>query len=534
VGFVNMEKMVSFVGRRSTTKAGGDYAAGGKDKDKDEDSNNYKDTSSIEVSQSMSLSNQVELFLATTPFGTALDVVNLCLSLLSFALYVVVVSQMSEGEEYNTNHDGKGFLQIRNALNAFFIFDYVLNLIAARKKMKFVFSTLGLIDLVTFLPNVLADLPGISNILLEGCFAQCGRSKTFELFRLAGYACAAAAASEGGGGGGTVLDPNHHPPHLPSTCLQRECGDDFTWPPPLWKKTLREEDIDFGGFCLDGSGRDYGLGNFSTPAYSCFDNCPPEDMGAMAFACEVKGYVDAVSAYEAAMNGTACVAECDDVSYIMATGSFGDVCDAFRKRESSKRLKCILRSVAVTLPLLRILRLQRALRLVGYEGMFSLSDLNYQAFSFLLTILSMIAVSSGMVHWAENMSYTCMVNYFADVSSCGKPIKILSFFEALYMIVMTVTTVGYGDFVPKTVPGKLIIIIQMVATLIVIPRETNKILSIIANTSSYSRSRYIPTSTVHVVVCGGMCILSFSFFLTGIYIRFFFLVTVYFCLFLFP
>jgi hypothetical protein len=382
----------TFAGRK---KKAGDYAAaagggGGKDKDKDDDGNSHKDMSLIEASQSVSLSTQVELFLATTPFGMTLDVTNLCLSLFSFALYVLAVSQMKKGEDYNTDSDGNNFSQIRNALNAFFIFDYLLNLLAARKKMKFVFSTLGLIDLVTFLPNLLADLPGISNILKEGCFAECGRSKTLALFRVAGYACAAAAYDGGGGGGGGVVVTVSTPPPLPSACLQRECDDDFTWPPPALGGGggggggLAAVDVDFEGFCLDGSGQDYGLGNLSRPAaaYSCFDNCPPEDTGAMAHACEVQGYVDAASSYRAALNDTTtCVEECGDLTYVLATGSFGDVCDAFRKRETSKRLKCIFRSVAVTLPLLRILRLQRALRLVGYEGMvmLSLSDLNYQA-----------------------------------------------------------------------------------------------------------------------------------------------------------
>jgi voltage-gated potassium channel Kch len=459
-----------------------DYAAGPAGKSNAEDaSSGGMDIALLGSGQGISWSNQLERFLATTHFGMLLDVANVGLSLFSFILYVFEVQKQQVGSEYETDSSGALF-QIRNALNVFFIMDYLLHLFAARKKLRFILSYHGLIDLITVLPNLLADLPGIGSNLTETCFADCGRSDTLVLLKMAGYACAAAKASS------SSLD------FSPSVCLQAECGEDFTF----------DVDTVSSDYCLDDRNRDYGLGNFSTPAYSCFANCPPADFGAMAFSCEMDEHVNAVRAYEGTMTGKNCVEGCGNLPNVMKTGSFEEVCDAMAAEESSMRVKCIMRSIAVTLPLLRVLRLQRALKLVGYDGMFSLSDLNHQALSFFLTIISMVAVSSGLIHWAEHMMYTCMVDHFASFDSCGDAVEFPSFFESVYMIVMTITTVGYGDFVPKTTPGKMVIIIQMITTLIVIPRETNKILSIIANTSSYSRHKYRPSSAIHVVVCGAL------------------------------
>jgi len=58
------------------------------------------------------------------------------------------------------------------------------------------------------------------------------------------------------------------------------------------------------------------------------------------------------------------------------------------------------------------------------------------------------------IQWAENI--------------WGEP---LTLFNSLYLMVVTVSTVGYGDITPQSVQGRMIIIAIIIAALYVIPLQ---------------------------------------------------------------
>ena len=83
----------------------------------------------------------------------------------------------------------------------------------------------------------------------------------------------------------------------------------------------------------------------------------------------------------------------------------------------------------------------------------------------------------------------------------------MTFFDALYMTVITLTTTGYGDFVPKTYEGKMFTIVLLLLGVGVVTYAVSTILSYITSIDFTQRRRMRMEKRVqkfegHTVVCG--------------------------------
>ncbi len=77
--------------------------------------------------------------------------------------------------------------------------------------------------------------------------------------------------------------------------------------------------------------------------------------------------------------------------------------------------------------------------------------------------------------------------------------------DAVYLIFTTITTIGYGDYSPKTVIGRVLLMLMILSALVLVPKETNKLIAILANNSVYRRQKYkVSKFTSHVLICGEM------------------------------
>jgi hypothetical protein len=185
----------------------------------------------------------------------------------------------------------------------------------------------------------------------------------------------------------------------------------------------------------------------------------------------------------------------------------------------------------------RILRLIRILRTFKMLG--GLSGIRKQIITLLLATTSLTFLAAGVINIVENeinqLSYDCkFINARTDYQpSCSKyhPVEdscdcgkyncvgtydihdglgepsrvrctVLPFFQCIYYIIVTVSSVGYGDIHPTTVASKAVIIIFIATSLIVIPAQVNKLLLLLSSTSQY-RKPYNPQSyDYHIVLCG--------------------------------
>ena len=81
------------------------------------------------------------------------------------------------------------------------------------------------------------------------------------------------------------------------------------------------------------------------------------------------------------------------------------------------------------------------------------------------------------------------------------------FHDFLYFTVITISTVGYGDIYPISEGGRLLIICLIVLAAYYIPKKTGEILSILEDTSIYSREIYKSHPEIpHLILCGSVSV----------------------------
>nr|KAJ3416644.1 potassium channel, sub T, member 2 [Polyrhizophydium stewartii] len=136
-------------------------------------------------------------------------------------------------------------------------------------------------------------------------------------------------------------------------------------------------------------------------------------------------------------------------------------------------------------------QLKKVLRLRGYVPFVNFGA--YREKLIVLTMTMLVIIFLGM----------CSFHLFETRFPSNQPISSsnLSLTQLLYYIVITVSTVGYGDITPKTVAGQLVVVVMILVSIIVIPglvtdvQETFKLQQ--SGAGSYTRG-----SRKYIVVCG--------------------------------
>jgi len=123
-----------------------------------------------------------------------------------------------------------------------------------------------------------------------------------------------------------------------------------------------------------------------------------------------------------------------------------------------------LSTVALNVGFLRVLRVVRVLRFYRFtkdaEFFFgTVSDNTLRAVKLLLTVLVIFFVSAGV---------------FYSVERAANP-GVETFGDAFYYIVVTVSTVGFGDIIPATTAGRWVTVATILTGIIVIPWQAGKI-----------------------------------------------------------
>lgn len=88
--------------------------------------------------------------------------------------------------------------------------------------------------------------------------------------------------------------------------------------------------------------------------------------------------------------------------------------------------------------------------------------------------------------------------------------------DAIYFVVITCATIGYGDIVPTNWLARVIVLVIIGVLFLLIPRETTKLFDLISRSSPYSKP-FAGWQDGHVVVCGDMPLASARRFLSEMY-----------------
>lgn len=97
-----------------------------------------------------------------------------------------------------------------------------------------------------------------------------------------------------------------------------------------------------------------------------------------------------------------------------------------------------------------------------------------------------------------------MILFFAAVINFLEDAQPLKFHTWMYFIWVTITTVGYGDFTPKTELGRIAVMGIIAFAIISVPKVTNELIEKMSLQSVYMRAVYLPKSrnSKHIVICG--------------------------------
>jgi len=152
--------------------------------------------------------------------------------------------------------------------------------------------------------------------------------------------------------------------------------------------------------------------------------------------------------------------------------------------------------VARILRLTRLIRMQQAMARHGGGA----SELSKQMVTESLVMVSLIFIFAGTFLVCESE----MVSSEEMNDRWGR--ERIYFHDALYLTIITISTVGYGDLFPLSLPGKMIVVCMIITSLIVISRQTNQLLTLMSVQSEYARMVYVPDSarSQHVIVCGSI------------------------------
>jgi voltage-gated potassium channel len=116
------------------------------------------------------------IYESETPVGKAFDITLLVLIVVSIII-VMLDSVVSLHDEY-----GDIFYAVEWGLTGIFTLEYILRLICIRRPLRYVFSVLGLIDLIAIIPTYLSLLVAGSQSLLV--FRALRLLRVFRIFRL--------------------------------------------------------------------------------------------------------------------------------------------------------------------------------------------------------------------------------------------------------------------------------------------------------------------------------------------------------------
>ncbi|KAE9012963.1 hypothetical protein PR003_g15058 [Phytophthora rubi] len=152
--------------------------------------------------------------------------------------------------------------------------------------------------------------------------------------------------------------------------------------------------------------------------------------------------------------------------------------------------------------MLRPLRFIRIFRLVQ----FATSSLQQQAWAAMLTIVSIVFTTAGVVQATE----ACLVACDDEPRVCK--CRDLSFPNLLYFVVVSISTLGYGDIAPVSTSGKFVIAFVILFTFIVVPIQVNRIQATISSHTDYSSAYSEAKLHPHVILTGYMNAESLSIF----------------------
>jgi len=155
-----------------------------------------------------------------------------------------------------------------------------------------------------------------------------------------------------------------------------------------------------------------------------------------------------------------------------------------------------------TINMTRVLRLLKAYKLIellqGDE-----KSVNTQIIYIIIILSTMIFIWTGIIQISDLGEVSRQLQITFETLSRRNLLLRRQFHHYLYFSLVSLTTVGYGEIVPFTVLGRMMIIFMVVVILVVVPEQTNEIINLSNAQTIYERRNYISSPDVpHIIILG--------------------------------
>uniref|UniRef100_A0A8C7FVI0 Calcium-activated potassium channel subunit alpha-1 n=1 Tax=Oncorhynchus kisutch TaxID=8019 RepID=A0A8C7FVI0_ONCKI len=155
------------------------------------------------------------------------------------------------------------------------------------------------------------------------------------------------------------------------------------------------------------------------------------------------------------------------------------------------------------------LRFLRALRLIQFSEILQFLNILKTSNSIKLVNLCSIFIST----WLTAAGFIHLVENSGDPWENFQNSQALSYWECVYLLMVTMSTVGYGDVYAKTTLGRLFMVFFILGGLAMFARYVPEIAALILNRKKYGGSYNSTRGRKHIVVCGHITLESVSNFL---------------------
>ncbi|XP_053548099.1 calcium-activated potassium channel subunit alpha-1 isoform X1 [Bombina bombina] len=155
------------------------------------------------------------------------------------------------------------------------------------------------------------------------------------------------------------------------------------------------------------------------------------------------------------------------------------------------------------------LRFLRALRLIQFSEILQFLNILKTSNSIKLVNLCSIFIST----WLTAAGFIHLVENSGDPWKDFKNNQALTYWECVYLLMVTMSTVGYGDVYAKTTLGRLFMVFFILGGLAMFASYVPEIIELIGNRKKYGGSYSAVSGRKHIVVCGHITLESVSNFL---------------------
>nr|XP_020458872.1 calcium-activated potassium channel subunit alpha-1 isoform X21 [Monopterus albus] len=155
------------------------------------------------------------------------------------------------------------------------------------------------------------------------------------------------------------------------------------------------------------------------------------------------------------------------------------------------------------------LRFLRALRLIQFSEILQFLNILKTSNSIKLVNLCSIFIST----WLTAAGFIHLVENSGDPWENFSNSQSLSYWECVYLLMVTMSTVGYGDVYARTTLGRLFMVFFILGGLAMFASYVPEIIELIGNRKKYGGSYSAVNGRKHIVVCGHITLESVSNFL---------------------